>query len=540
MHKQFYLLFFIVKELKFKLMQLLTGVRNCVIFIAAAGALSSCSLFKSNKHEKSTVTGWNYNDKTQGSFFVAKPKDIKTAPGLVFVQGGTFMMGANQEDVMGDWNNYQRRVTVNSFFIDRTEVANVHYREYLYWLENVFSDPQYAKLLEDAKPDTLVWRSELAYNEPYVELYFRHPAYNYYPVVGVTWRQATDFCIWRTDRVNELELKNKGYINPNNIKTEMNGGGQENFNTKSYLMGEYQVQPGKTATSSSNPLRDAQGRPRTMVKFEDGILFGDYRLPTEAEWEYAAYGYILQNPQRKPSAKKRGEEVIANKQLYAWQNDGFDNLRATKQGAWQGAFLANFKRGAGDNMGIAGGLNDNAAIPAPVTSYAPNGFGLYNMSGNVSEWVADVYRPMSNLDVDDFNPFRGNVFKQVDKSKGEGNLRDSLGRIRMVLESDSSLRNRRNYHRSYAVNFMDGDSTSAVSYGYGLTTLISDKSRVVKGGSWNDRPYWLSPGTRRFLEEDQSSSTIGFRCAMTHYGAAEGTSKESKTGNFFPSRRAKK
>jgi gliding motility-associated lipoprotein GldJ len=305
-------------------------------------------------------------------------------------------------------------------------------------------------------------------------------------------------------------------------------------------MGEYQVQPGKTATSSSNPLRDAQGRPRTMVKFEDGILFGDYRLPTEAEWEYAAYGYILQNPQRKPSAKKRGEEVIANKQLYAWQNDGFDNLRATKQGAWQGAFLANFKRGAGDNMGIAGGLNDNAAIPAPVTSYAPNGFGLYNMSGNVSEWVADVYRPMSNLDVEDFNPFRGNVFKQVDKSKGEGNLRDSLGRIRMVAESDSSLRNRRNYQRSYAVNFMDGDSTSAVSYGYGLTTLISDKSRVVKGGSWNDRPYWLSPGTRRFLEEDQSSSTIGFRCAMTHYGAAEGTSKESKTGNFFPSRRAKK
>jgi formylglycine-generating enzyme required for sulfatase activity len=87
---------------------------------------------------------------------------------------------------------------------------------------------------------------------------------------------------------------------------------------------------------------------------------------------------------------------------------------------------------------------------------------------------------------------------------------------------------------------MDGDSVSDVKYGYGISTLISDKSRVVKGGSWNDRPYWLSPGTRRFLEEDQASNTIGFRCAMTHYGAAEGTSSKTKTGNFFPSRRAKR
>ena len=101
-----------------------------------------------------------------------------------------------------------------------------------------------------------------------------------------------------------------------------------------------------------------------------------------------------------------------------------------------------------------------------------------------------------------------------------------------------TLRNRRNYQRSYAVNYLDGDSLSAVSYGYGVTTLVSDQSRVIKGGSWNDRPYWLSPGTRRFLEEEQSSSTVGFRCAMTHFGAPEGM--KSKTGNFFPQRRQKR
>jgi gliding motility-associated lipoprotein GldJ len=520
-------------------MQAFTGVRNCVLLLATVGAMTSCQFMK-KKQEKSAVTGWNYNDKTQGNFSVAKPKDIKTAPGLVFVQGGTFTQGSTQEDVMGDWNNIPKRVTVNSFFIDKTEVSNVAYREYLNWLQNVFSDPQYEKVLEGAKPDTLVWRSELAFNEPYVEYYFRHPSYNYYPVVGVNWKQASDFCVWRTDRVNEMELISKQYINKNNIKTELNGGGQENFNTKSYLMGEYQVQPGKLATSKANPLKDAQGRPRTTVRFDDGILYGDYRLPTEAEWEYAAYGFIIENLQKKPSSKQRGEEVLANKQIYAWGNDGFDNLRSTRHGAFQGAFLANFKRGNGDNMGVAGGLNDNAAIPAEVTAFAPNGFGLYNMSGNVSEWVADVYRPLTSLEADDFNPYRGNKFLKVDLSKGEGNLRDSLGRIKMIPESDSALKSRRNYQHSYAVNYLDGDSSSNISYGYGLTTLISDRSRVVKGGSWNDRPYWLTPGSRRFLEEDQSSSTIGFRCAMTHYGASEGTSKKSKTGNFFPARRAKK
>ena len=226
--------------------------------------------------------------------------------------------------------------------------------------------------------------------------------------------------------------------------------------------------------------------------------------------------------------------------MFPWKNEGYDNLRATAHASYQGAFLANFKRGNGDNMGVAGGLNDNAAIPAEITMYAPNGYGLFNMAGNVSEWVGDVYRPLSNLETDDFNPYRGNKFQVVDKSKGQGNLRDSLGRLRMVLESDSALKKRRNYQHAYALNYMDGDSLSTASYGYGLTTLISDKSRVVKGGSWNDRSYWLSPGTRRFLEEDQSSSTIGFRCAMTHFGASEGTSMKIKSGNGFPTRKQKR
>jgi sulfatase modifying factor 1 len=522
-------------------MQLLLTGRNIVLLMAMAGSVASCSLFK-KKHDKSTATGWNYNDKDQGNFSVTKPKDIQTAPGLVFVQGGTFTMGAAQEDVMGDWNNIPRRVTVNSFFIDKTEVANLHYREYLYWLDNVFGQAGMDSVVDQAKPDTLVWRSELAFNEPYVEYYFRHPSFNYYPVVGVSWKQADEYCKWRTDRVNELALMKKGYLDPKTqIKKEINGAGQDNFNTKAYLMGEYQATPGRSATQKSNPLKDAQGRPRTQVKFEDGIVYGDYRLPTEAEWEYAAYGYIMQNPQKKPKkGSGRGEEMLSNKQIYSWKNDGFDNIRYTKKSALQGAMLANFKRGAGDNMGVAGGLNDNAAIPAEVTAFMPNGFGLYNMSGNVSEWVNDVYRPVINAGEDDFNPYRGNVFQKVDMSGGQGNLRDDKGRIKMIAEEDSALRNRRNYQKSYAINYLDGDSSSNVYYGYGTTTLVSDKSRVYKGGSWNDRSYWLAPGSRRYLEEDLSTNTIGFRCAMTHYGAPETLSRKGKTGTFFPTRRNKR
>ena len=514
-------------------------VKKLAIFLSCAVLVASCKnggLFK-KKAEKSEVTGWNYNDKNMGGYQIAKSREQGQGPGLVFVQGGTFTMGQTEEDVMGDWNNIPRRVTVPAFYIDRTEVANVHYREYIHWLMRIFdpgSDPNNQKIIDRALPDTLVWRSELSYNEPLVEYYFRHPGFNDYPVVGVTWRQAHDFCLWRSDRVNEGILMQKGYV----AKQSVQGQQQENnFTTKSYLLGLYQAQPGKGATSKKNPLKTSQGTPRTTVSFEDGLLLPDYRLPFEAEWEYAAYGYINQNPRPSTKEGKRGEELILNKQVYPWAHN-INGLRDTRHGSWQGQFLANFKRGSGDNAGVAGGLNDRAIYTAPVKSFYPNGFGIYNMAGNVSEWVADVFRPLSLIDEDDVAPYRGNKFQKLYKNaNGEAEI-DSLGRVKMSNVTDSESVGRRNYQRGNVINFLDGDSLSQASYGYGQTTLISDKSRVYKGGSWNDRAYWLSPGTRRYLEEDQASSTIGFRCAMDRMGSPEGPKR--KTGNWWKSRRQKR
>ena len=138
-------------------------------------------LFSSCERQKSSTTGWDYNNPKNGGFEYVFYDEQETGPGLVFIEGGTYSMGRVEQDVLFDWNNTPRRITVSSFYIDETEVKNVDYREYLYWLKRVFLD--YPEVYAQNLPDTLVWRSKLAYNEPFVDYYFRHPAYQDYPVV---------------------------------------------------------------------------------------------------------------------------------------------------------------------------------------------------------------------------------------------------------------------------------------------------------------------------------------------------------------------
>ena len=225
--------------------------------------------------------------------------------------------------------------------------------------------------------------------------------------------------------------------------------------------------------------------------------------------------------------------------MYPWNGDG---LR-TDNKKYRGSFLANFKIGPGNYMGVAGNLNDGASLPAPVGSYWPNDYGLYNMAGNVSEWVADVYRPLSFEDMADYSPFRGNVFMQkVLDEDGFIAQKDSLGRIRREPISQEEAAKRQNYRTSFNSNYVDGDYMSSIRnswtdtqedqrsftkdmYDYATndspgTTLINDESRVYKGGSWADGPYYLSPGNRRYLNQNQSSASIGFRCAMNKVGSS--------------------
>ncbi|MFO7659096.1 MAG: SUMF1/EgtB/PvdO family nonheme iron enzyme [Bacteroidales bacterium] len=488
---------------------------KCIILILI---ISACG--GGGARKVSTTTGWNYNDRESGGFEVKFGYDQETGPGLVFIEGGTFSMGRVEQDLLYQWNNVPRRVTVTSFYMDQTEVRNVDYREYLWWIQRVFVD--YPEVYKKAVPDTLVWRRPMAYNEPYVLYYFRHPAYNDYPVVGVNWLQASDYCAWRTDRVNEGILIREGILNP-----DPNQLGEENFNTDAYLAGQYLGLVNKNLPSL-DPNKEFRS-----VQLEDGMLLPKYRLPTEAEWEFSALS-LLGNSY---------EERIYERRIYPW--DGHNVRNDAKK--YRGQIRANFVRGKGDYMGVAGDLNDNAPIPSPVESYWPNDYGLYCMAGNVNEWVEDVYRPLTFEDFDELNPFRGNVF-MTHETDEEGNLaeKDSLGRLKYRPVTEEEAINRWNYKKSYYKNYKDGDYESSVIDGENWSmdskaqtndsrrmyvrdiegqeaaSLITDRSRVYKGGSWRDRAYWLSPGTRRFLDESQSRDDLGFRCAMTRVGTPAG------------------
>jgi gliding motility-associated lipoprotein GldJ len=645
-------------------------MKNILIYLSSTllstllliGLISSCS----TEYETSSITGWDYNNSKNGGFQKVPYAEQETGPGLILIEGGSFTMGRVEQDVTYENHNVPRRVTVSSFYMDETEISNFHWCEYMYWVGRTYTE--YPMVYKKSLPDTLSWREKLGFNEKYVEYYLRHPAYRDYPVVGVSWMQANEFCRWRTDRVNEFILIREGILlmNPNQQN--------EPFTTDAYMAGQYEqglnpqgqianLDPSKGGYDPTTGKLKEKERATRNVRMSDGIILPRYRLPTEAEWEFAAYGLIGNTI----------DERVIEKRLYPWDGHWVRN----PQENFQGDMLANFVRGRGDYMGVSGHLNDNADITAPVYSYWPNDYGLYNMAGNVSEWVLDVYRPLTSEDADEFRPFRGNVFKTkvlnasgavdekynitvydiegieqyITEFKAEREDKVGVGErtygyvkksrldsvekellviidqyvkeakdllknkqvieasnkiqeifdqvfedFELQIEQDPSLSGysieispmlragmsdyilntpgnvmmrdvtaeenmkRSNYRIADNIDYLDGDLKSSIKHpgdpdynsaridefnsgkfnedfvmyqrgkesGYGnnpaakLTTLISDKSRVYKGASWKDRAYYLNPGTRRYLEENRSSSAIGFRCAMDRIGSPSG------------------
>ena len=529
---------------------------------------SSCSK-KSSSKNTSRATGWNMDSKKAGA-----NKKQQAGPGLVFVEGGTFTMGKVEDDVMHDWNNTPTQQHVQSFYMDETEVTNSMYLDYLDWLKSVYppTEENYKNIYEGASPDTLVWRNRLGYNETMTNNYLRHPSYAEYPVVGVNWIQATEFSNWRTQRVNEALLEKNGYLKKNAKTLDVTA--DANFDTETYLSSptstyggnEEIVLKGKKGSKKA-PKAGKDGvvaEPKNVyAQRSSGILLPEYRLPTEAEWEYAAAADVGQ----------REYNIYKGQKKYPWSG-GYtrSGKRQTK-----GDQLANFKQGNGDYGGIAGWSDDGADITNEVKKYPANDFGLYDMAGNVAEWVQDVYRPIIDNEANDFNYYRGNQYTK-NKIGADGKIEivtkenmkfDTLsngrivarrfpGQIAQVPVDERETYLRQNFDKSDNVNYRDGDKQSTRYYNFGSseddtdkqkdektmynspkhnvttdslgkmvrkydksskrTTLINDEVRVYKGGSWRDRAYWLDPAQRRYFPQDMATDYIGFRCAMSRVG----------------------
>ncbi|WP_353722779.1 SUMF1/EgtB/PvdO family nonheme iron enzyme [Dyadobacter sp. 676] len=415
------------------------GTRSIALILIVLLAATACSKKKPTSlkpGKTSSKTGLAYNGKD--GFEVKQYKALPAGPDLVYIEGGRFTMGSLEEDVMMRRDNPKRTVSIQSFYMDQTEVANVHYLEYLNAVQKDSSEEFYSKAL----PDTNVWYNELSFNDSYVTMYLRHPGFRLYPVVGVSWVQANDYCTWRTAAVSQA----------NNAKGAAAAGGGKK---KGFSFGKKKKAEGEAVAAADAPA--------PQLRIESGYVMPPYRLPTEAEFEYAAMAMI---------GTQYSDENQANSRIYPWDGSTMRQPRGRKQGT----MLANFKRGPGDYAGIAGKSNDGAIITQEIRSYPPNDNGLYDMAGNVSEWVYDVYRPLSNSDVNDLNSFR------------------------------------RDGYQDEAKNYDTKNNNS----------MIDDRLRVYKGGSWADVAYWLSPGTRRYMDQDSATAMVGFRCAMI----ATGTHKE--------------
>jgi len=321
-----------------------------------------------------------------------RPRWTQAEPfGTVFINQGTFQIGQSDEDVFFNQNQVTKTVSIKAFYMDDAEISNNEYRQFVYWVRDSLAhtilgntiEDDYGKeyldwkmeldwsdpiLLEEVQelffpeneqifgrfeldvrklnftyktldirgaadnkdkdklrtefiltktvniyPDTLVWARDFAfsYNEPQAQAYFSHPAYDEYPVVGVTWEQANAFAAWR-----------------------------------SHLFNTYRVSRGMSKQ-------------------------GDFRLPTEFEWEWAARGGHLSSP-------------------YPWGGPYIKNDK--------GCLLANFKPGRGNYT------DDGGFYTVKTYAYNPNDFGLYNMAGNVAEWTSTAFDESVNSTVHDLNP----------------------------------------------------------------------------------------------------------------------------------------
>jgi formylglycine-generating enzyme len=513
-----------------------TGVKLYRLFFLLSVVSTSIYSCKNatGSDKPSVMTGWNKND-PDGWLFTSDAPKGKTAKGMVYVKGGTFVIGKVKEDILHDWNSTPKRTTVSSYYIAENEITNYDYQQYISWLQYVFKGEEQTSslVIDGAKANKNVWNNRMSSNDILSEQYFTHPSYRDYPVVGVTWLQAQRYCQWLTDRVNEKKLIDDGILSKNIYTDPKLLSSNSTFKTNVYKENPKDIILDSASSAMLDTTKLYQSfnvkskNPRAIINSYGADVTSGFRLPTEAEWEYAALA--ISEKKKEQSGIYKGKEVFYNQVI------------GTK-GKNKGKFIANFKQGTGDY----GADLKGTAITNEVKAMPPNELGLYGMYGNVAEWVQDTYRPSIDLEANDFNYLKGNSYTEYVKDKKGKNIRvfkdsiqfDTLSDGRLLYKElpggyqtklsddsrnqDLATGDEMYYKKNSTKNIYQLDSTSGKIIKVkktGLpTTYVKENSKVIKGGSWKDNSYWIDPGQRRFMSEDKSTNWIGFRVAQNYTG----------------------
>ena len=366
--------------------------------------------------------------------------------GMTLVPGGAFIMGKSDDDVAAIQDAPTKTVTVRSFYMDETEITNSEYRQFVEWVKDSTMRVRLAILADESGikagdgKGKLIKDTKLYPDEYYVEVMDSM----YLPL-------AASYNGLRTIDVDKLKFryswmdiqaaakakvgKRKDFIKTEEVKVYPDTTvwikdfsysynepmHNDYFWHKAY--GDYPVVGVKwTQAKAFCAWRTLNKNTYIKSKKKGHDLINSFRLPTEAEWEYSARGGLESG-------------------TYPWGGPYTKNDR--------GCFLANFKPNRGDYAA------DQALYTVEAKSYEPNGYNLYNMAGNVSEWTDSSYDPNAYEYVSSMNP-----------------------------------------------NVQDG----------------SNKRKVVRGGSWKDVAYFLQVSTRDFEYADSARSFIGFRTVQDYMG----------------------